>query len=58
MFIKIHGKFMHNIYPKVIAFMVRGIKALNGIFSIFPLAGLIKLIEYLKMCHLILKQVF
>ena len=38
--------------------MVRGNMALNGIFSIFPLAGPIKRMAYLKKCHRILKQVF
>ena len=38
-------------HPAAIAFMVRDIMALNSILSIFPLAGLIKRIVYLKMCH-------
>ena len=38
-------------HPTVIAFMVRDIMALNGIFNIFPVAGLIKRMVYLKMCH-------
>ena len=37
--------------PTVIAFMVREIMTLNGIFSIFQLAGIIKFIVYLKICH-------
>ena len=38
-------------HPMVIAFMVRDIMTLDGIFSIFPLTGLIKLMVYLKMYH-------
>ena len=54
-------KFMENLcttQPAVIAFMVRDFMALTGIFSIFPLAGLIKLMVYLQICHWISKQVF
>ena len=38
-------------HPTVIALIVRDIEALNGLFSIFALAGLIKLMVYLKICH-------
>ena len=45
-------------HPTAVAFMVRDIMALNGIFSILPVAGLFKPIVYLKICHWISKQVF
>ena len=38
-------------HATVIAFMVRDVMELNGIFSIFRLAGLIKLMVYLQICH-------
>ena len=47
-------RFMENLYtkrPAVIGFMVRDVVALNGIFSIFPLAGCIKLMVYLQIIH-------
>ena len=44
--------------PTVIASMIRDVMPLNGIFSIFPLAGIIELMVYLKICHSISKQVF
>ena len=53
--------FMGNLcttHPTVIAFMVRDVMVLNGIFSIFPLAGLMKFMLYLQICHCISKQVF
>ena len=54
MFKKIHGKFMY-ITSCSDSFHVRNIMALNGIFSIFPLAEIIKRMVYLKMSHWILK---
>ena len=54
-------RFMEHLcttHPTVIAFMVRDIIALNSISSIFPLAGLIKLMVYLQICHWRSKQVF
>ena len=54
-------RFMENLcttHPTVIAFMVKHIIALKGIFSIFALAGLIKFIVYLQDCHSPSKQVF
>ena len=50
MFTKMNGKFMYNV-TALTAFMVRDIIALNDIFSIFPLTGLVKLVVYLKVSH-------
>ena len=47
-------RFMENVcttHPTVIAFIVRDVMALNGIFSIFPVAALIKLMVYLQIFH-------
>ena len=47
-------RFMENLYtkrPAVVAFMVRDVVALNGIFGIFPLARRIKLMVYLQIIH-------
>ena len=45
-------------YLTVIAFMVKDVMVLKGIFSIFPLAGLVKFMVLLQICHWISKQVF
>ena len=47
-------RFMEDLYtkrPAVVAFMVRDVVALNGIFGIFPVAGRIKLMVYLQIIH-------
>ena len=56
MFTKIH-KNLFTTHPTEIAFMVRDVMTLKGIFSIFPLAGCIKFMVYLQICSWILKQV-
>ena len=48
--IKIHGTFMYKTSNSDSFFKVREL-ALNDIFSIFPLAGYIKLMVYLKICQ-------
>ena len=51
-------RFMENpctTHPKVIAFMVRDLMALNDIFSIFPLAVLIKLIYNWCICRSVIE---
>ena len=58
MVINIPGKFMYMQCFYVLAFMSRDIISFNGIFSIFSLTGLIKLMVYLKICQWILKQLF
>ena len=50
MVINIPGKFMYMQCFYVLAFMSRDIISFNGIFSIFSLTGLIKLMVYLKIC--------
>ena len=45
-------------HPAVIAVMIRDLMVLNEIFSIFPLAGRIKPMVYLQVCHQISKQMF
>ena len=47
-------RFMKNLcatHPTVVAFMVRDVIALKGIFSIFPLAGLLKVMVLYTNCH-------
>ena len=52
MFIKIHGKFMYSAScSDSFKMYLKGIIALKGIFSVFPLAGFMKRIVYLKMSH-------
>ena len=57
MFVKKCGKLMNNTSDSA-SFHCQGHLSLNGIFSIIPLAGLIRLKVYLKICHWILKKVF
>ena len=54
-------RFMENLFtthPTVITFMSRDVKALKGIFSIFPTAALVKFMAYLQIYHWISKHVF
>ena len=49
---------VYNTHPTSVAFMARDIISFNGIFSMFSLARLIKLMVYLKICQRILKKPF
>ena len=42
-----------TIHPTVKLFIVRNIISLNNIFSIFALAGLIKLMVHFKICRIL-----
>ena len=59
MFINIRGKVcVYRTHLTLVTFMARDIISFNGIFSMFSLARLIKLMVYLKICQQILKQLF